>query len=200
VDDWLESLGDDPLAVLEGWLDEAREAGLHEPEAAALATATLDGSPSVRIVLVRGIDELGLRFYTNYESRKAAELGLNPVGALVFHWQPPLERQVRAEGRVERLAEEDSLAYFRGRPRASRLGAWASPQSRPLADREQLDRAYREAEERFRDEDIPLPPHWGGYRLAPHAMELWQGRRNRLHDRARFDRADLLWSRVRLAP
>lgn len=200
MDEWLESLGDDPLAVLEGWLDEAREAGLHEPEAAALATATLDGAPSVRMVLVRGIDELGLRFYTNYESRKAAELGLNPMAALAFHWQPPLERQVRAEGRVERLPKEDSLAYFRGRPRASQLGAWASPQSRPLVDREQLDRAYREAEERFVEEDIPLPPHWGGYRLVPHAMELWQGRRNRLHDRVRFDRADLVWSRVRLAP
>ena len=107
---------------------------------------------------------------------------------------------MRVEGRVERLPEEDSLAYFRGRPRQSRLGAWASPQSRPLADREELDRAYREAEERFGDDDVPLPPHWGGYRLVPHAMELWQGRRNRLHDRARFDRADLVWSRVRLAP
>ena len=200
MDEWLESLGDDPLVVLVSWLEEARAAGLHEPEAAALATATLDGVPSVRMVLVRGIDELGLRFYTNYESRKAADLGLNSVAAVVFHWQPPLERQVRAEGRVERLPEEDSLAYFHGRPRQSRLGAWASPQSRPLADREELDRAYREVEERFGDEDIPLPPHWGGYRLIPHAMELWQGRRNRLHDRARFDRADLVWSRVRLAP
>ena len=200
MDAWLESLGDDPVAVLERWLGEAREAGLHDPEAAALATATLDGTPSVRMVLVRGIDELGLRFYTNYESRKAAELGLNPVAALVFNWQPPVARQVRVEGRVERLPEEDSLAYFRGRPRESRLGAWASAQSRPLADREELDSAYREAEARFRGDDIPLPPYWGGYRVVPHTIELWQGRMNRLHDRARFDRADLVWSRVRLAP
>jgi pyridoxamine 5'-phosphate oxidase len=201
VDAWLENLGDDPLAVLQAWLAEAREAGLHEPEAAALATATPDGVPSVRMVLVRGIDDSGLRFYTNYESRKAGELGLNPHAALAFNWPPPLQRQVRVEGHVERLPEEDSRAYFRGRPRESRLGAWASAQSRPLADRHELDTAYREAEARFADtEDVPLPPFWGGYRLAPQGMELWQGRPNRLHDRARFDRADLVWSRVRLAP
>jgi pyridoxamine 5'-phosphate oxidase len=201
VDAWLESLGEDPVAVLRAWLGEAREAGLHEPEAAALATATPDAVPSVRMVLVRGIDESGLRFYTNYESRKAAELGLNPHAALAFHWRPPLQRQVRVEGLVERLAEEDSLAYFRARPRESRLGAWASAQSHPLADRDELDDAYRDVEARFAgDEDVPLPPFWGGYRLVPQAMELWQGRPNRLHDRARYERADLVWSRVRLAP
>lgn len=201
MDAWLESVGDDPLAVLQAWLAAAREAGLHEPESAALATATPDGVPSVRMVLVRGIDESGLRFYTNYESRKAAELGLNPHAALAFHWPPPLQRQVRVEGLVERLAEEDSRAYFRARPRESRLGAWASAQSRPLAGRDELDAAYRDAEARFAgDEDVPLPPFWGGYRLAPQAMELWQGRANRLHDRARYERADLVWSRVRLAP
>ncbi len=200
MDDWLESLDPDPLRVLETWLAEARDAGLHEPDAAALATATADGVPSVRMVLVRGIDENGLRFYTSYESRKAGELALNPVAALVFHWQPPLERQVRVEGPVERLDEADSRAYFDGRPRGSRIGAWASPQSSPVADREELDRLYREAEERFAADEIPLPPHWGGYRLLPLALELWQGRANRFHERARYTRTDLVWSRVRLGP
>jgi len=200
MDDWLESLDPDPLRVLETWLAEARDAGLHEPDAAALATATADGVPSVRMVLIRGIDENGLRFYTSYESRKAGELALNPVAALVFHWQPPLERQVRVEGPVERLDEADSRAYFDGRPRGSRIGAWASPQSSPVADREELDRLYREAEERFAADEIPLPPHWGGYRLLPLALELWQGRANRFHERARYTRTDLVWSRVRLGP
>ena len=200
MDDWLESLDADPLRVLETWLAEARDAGLHEPDAAALATATAGGVPSVRMVLVRGIDENGLRFYTSYESRKAGELALNPMAALVFHWLPPLERQVRVEGPVERLDEADSRAYFESRPRGSRIGAWASPQSSPVADREELDRLYREAEERFAGDEIPLPPHWGGYRLLPLALELWQGRANRFHDRARYTRTDLVWSRVRLGP
>lgn len=200
MDDWLESLDPDPLRVLETWLADARDAGLHEPDAAALATATADGVPSVRMVLVRGLDENGLRFFTSYESRKASELALNPVAALVFHWLPPLERQVRVEGPVERLDGADSRAYFESRPRGSRIGAWASPQSSPVADREELDRLYREAEERFAGDEIPLPPHWGGYRLLPRALELWQGRANRFHDRARYTRADLVWSRVRLGP
>jgi len=201
MDDWLESLDADPLVVLETWLREAREAGLREPEAAALATATADGVPSARMVLMRGLDENGLRFYTSYESRKAGELALNPVAALVFHWPAPLERQVRVEGAVERLDEGDSLEYFRSRPRGSQIGAWASPQSAPVSDRDELDRLYREAEERFAGiEDLPLPPGWGGYRLLPLAMELWQGRANRFHDRARYTRTDLVWSRLRLAP
>ena len=201
MDDWLESLDPDPLVVLASWLAEAREAGLHEPEAAALATATADGVPSVRMVLVRGVDENGLRFFTNYESRKAGELALNPVAALVFNWPPPLKRQVRVEGPVERLDEASSLEYFRTRARGSRIGAWASPQSAPVADRDELDRLYHEAEARFDGiDEIPLPPDWGGYRLVPLAIELWQGRANRFHDRARYTRTDLVWSRVRLAP
>jgi pyridoxamine 5'-phosphate oxidase len=201
MDVWLESIGEDPLAALAAWLQEARSAGLHEPEAAALATATPDGRPSGRMVLVRGILERDLRFYTNHESRKADELEANPAAALVFHWSPPLHRQARVEGSVERLTDEESLAYFRTRTRESRLGAWASPQSRPLADRDELDGLLSAAARRFAgEEDVPLPPFWGGYRLAPRAIELWQSRPGRLHDRARYERAGVGWSRVRLAP
>ncbi len=176
-------------------------AGLHEPEAAALATATPDGRPSARMVLVRGIAERDLRFFTNHESRKADELAANPVAALVFHWAPPLHRQARVEGSVERLTDEESRAYFRTRARESRLGAWASPQSRPLADRDELDRLLAEAEHRFAgEEDVPLPPFWGGYRLTPRAIELWQSRPGRLHDRARYEREEKGWACVRLAP
>jgi pyridoxamine 5'-phosphate oxidase len=201
VDPWLESLGADPLAALAAWLEEAREAGLHEPEAAALATATPDGRPAVRMVLVRGIGERDLRFYTNHESRKADDLAANPRAALVFHWAPPLHRQARIEGPVARLTDEESLAYFGTRTREGRLGAWASPQSSPLADREALDRRLADVERRFAgEEDIPLPPFWGGYRVTAEAIELWQSRPGRLHDRARYERAGEGWRRVRLAP
>lgn len=201
MDAWLQSLGTDPLAALAAWLEEARGAGLHEPEAAALATATPDGRPAVRMVLVRGIEGRDLRFYTNHESRKAEELAANPRAALVFHWAPPLHRQARIEGRVARLTDEESLAYFRTRTRESRLGAWASPQSRPLADRDALDDSLVDVEQRFGgDDDVPLPPFWGGYRVTPEAVELWQSRPGRLHDRARYERAGEGWSRVRLAP
>ena len=201
VDDWLESLDRDPQVTLARWVKEAREAGMFEPEAAALATATREGAPSARMVLVRGLDERGLKFYTNYESRKGADLAANPRAALVFHWGPPLQRQARVEGLVERLSEDESLAYFRTRARTSQLGAWASPQSRTLPDRDELDRRYAEAEARFAGEDdIPPPPFWGGYRLLPHTFELWQNRASRLHDRARYEREGSGWSRVRLAP
>ncbi len=151
------------------------------------------------MVLLRGLDERGLDFFTNYESRKADELAANPQAAVVLNWGPPLRRQVRAEGRVERLSEVESRAYFESRSRESRLGAWASPQSRPLADRDELDRRYAETMERFPD-DVPLPSFWGGFRLVPQAVELWQNRPNRLHDRARYERTEDGWSRVRLAP
>lgn len=201
VDAWLEDLGADPLAALARWLAEARTAGLFEPEAASLATATPDGRPSARMVLVRGIDERDLRFYTNHESRKGAELATSAHAALVFHWGPPLRRQARVEGAVARLTDAESLAYFATRERESRLGAWASPQSRRLADRAELEARYAEVETRFADdEEIPLPPFWGGYRVAPEAIELWASRPSRLHDRARFERAGDGWSRVRLAP
>jgi pyridoxamine 5'-phosphate oxidase len=201
ADAWLDGLDPDPWAALATWLGDAREAGLNEPDGAALATATSDGRPSVRMVLVRGVAERELRFYTNHESRKAGELAANPQAALCFYWAPPLRRQVRVEGRVERLSDEESLAYFRGRARESQLGAWASPQSRPLVDRDELDRLYARADERFTtDADVPLPAWWGGYRLAPEAFELWQNRQSRLHDRARYERAGDGWSRTRLGP
>jgi pyridoxamine 5'-phosphate oxidase len=200
VDPWLEELGDDPLVTLGRWLEEARAADLHEPEAATLATATRDGRPSARMVLVRGAGERDLRLYTNHESRKASELVANPRAALVFHWGPPLRRQARVEGAAERLSDREAAAYFATRARESRLGAWASPQSRPLADRAELDGLLAAAEARFADEDVPLPPFWGGYRLVPEAVELWQNRADRLHDRARYERSEGGWARVRLAP
>ena len=200
MDTWIEELGRDPLAPLAGWLAEARAAGLFEPEAAALATSTRDGRPSVRMVLVRGMEEGDLRFYTNRESRKGSELSENPRAALVFHWGPPLRRQARAEGIVVALSAEESAAYFETRARESRLGAWASPQSRPLADRAELDALLAAAVERFVDAPVPLPPFWGGYRLLPEAVELWQNRPNRLHDRARYERSPDGWTCVRLAP
>jgi len=200
TDAWLDELDPDPWAVLALWLDEARAAGLHEPEAAAFATATTDGRPSVRMVLVRGADERDLRIYTNHESRKAGELRANAAAALCFYWGPPLRRQVRVEGRAARLPEEEARRYFDTRARESRLGAWASPQSRPIADRDELDRLYAGAEKRFADDEVPLPEWWGGYRVAPDAFELWQNRPNRLHDRARYERDGEAWSRTRLAP
>jgi pyridoxamine 5'-phosphate oxidase len=200
MDTWIEELGRDPLAPLAGWLAEARAAELFEPEAAALATSTRDGRPSVRMVLVRGMEEGDLRFYTNRESRKGSELSENPRAALVFHWGPPLRRQARAEGIVVALSADESAAYFETRARESRLGAWASPQSRPLADRAELDALLAAAAERFVDAPVPLPPFWGGYRLLPEAVELWQNRPNRLHDRARYERSPDGWTCVRLAP
>jgi pyridoxamine 5'-phosphate oxidase len=146
------------------------------------------------------VDERGLSFFTNRESRKADELARNPRAALVLYWQP-LHRQVRVEGRVEPIGDEESLAYFRTRPRGSRLAAWASPQSRPLGDRAELEGRYRAVEERFGGvEELPLPPFWGGYRVVPDAVELWHGRENRLHDRVRYERSGGGWIRGRLAP
>lgn len=201
MDTWIQGLDADPLAELGRWLDEAREAELHEPDAMALATATPTGRPSVRMVLLRGLDERGLRFFTNHESRKGGELAANPEAAAVLSWGPPLGRQARVEGHVERLTEDESLAYFRARARESRLGAWASPQSRPIADRDALDERYEAVRRRFAGvEDVPLPDFWGGYVLVPRGVELWQSRPSRLHDRARYERAGERWVRARLAP
>jgi pyridoxamine 5'-phosphate oxidase len=191
-------LDPEPLRQFERWFGEAREAGVEAPEAMALATATADGSPSLRMVLLKAADPDGFAFYTGYESRKGAELAANPRAALLFYWQPP-GRQVRVEGRVERVSAEESGAYFASRPHASRLAAWASPQSRPLADRAELERLYEQAAAQF-PEDVPLPEHWGGFRLVPDAYEFWQRGANRLHDRVRYERDGDGWTRVRLAP
>ena len=192
-------LAPDPLRQFLRWFDEARTAGVEVPESMALATATTGGRPSARMVLLTCADEAGFHFHTNYESRKGGELEANPDAALLFYWQP-LGRQVRVEGGVERVAEEQSDAYFRSRPLGSRLAAWASQQSRPLADRAELERLYADAAARYPGENVPRPPYWGGLRLVPDAYEFWQHAANRLHDRIRYERAGDAWKRERLAP
>jgi pyridoxamine 5'-phosphate oxidase len=190
----------DPLALVHAWWGEAVASGVPEPGAMALATATPDGTPSVRFVLLKGVDERGVRFFTNYESRKARELAANPRAAIAMHWQP-LNRQLRLEGRVEVLEEAESDAYYSSRPRGARLGAWASPQGRPIPNREWLEARVAEATARWPGDDVPRPPYWGGYRLLPDAIELWQGRASRLHDRRHFVRGeDGTWTEERLAP
>jgi pyridoxamine 5'-phosphate oxidase len=164
-----------------------------------LATATREGRPSARTVLLRGFDEGGFVFYTNYESRKGRELDENPQAALVFYWGA-LQRQVSITGRVARVSPSESEAYFSSRPHGHRLGAWASQQSRIIGDRRELEDRLAELEERYRDKDVPLPPYWGGYRVAPDTIEFWQGRPNRLHDRLRYTRSDDGWVIQRLAP
>jgi pyridoxamine 5'-phosphate oxidase len=189
----------DPLELLESWLREAESAGLALPESMTLATVGPDGRPSARVVLYKGLSEGGLRFFTNYQSRKGQELAQVKHAALVFHWAP-LERQVRVEGTVEKLSAEESDAYFATRPRESQLGAWASPQSEPIASREELERRVEELAKRYEGGPVPRPPHWGGYRVVPERVEVWVGRGARLHDRFRFTRGAGGWSRERLAP
>jgi pyridoxamine 5'-phosphate oxidase len=192
-------LGDEPVAALRSWLQRAVDAGVELPEAMALATSSADRGPSVRMVLLRGIDDRGLRFFTNYESAKAADLAAGPRAALLFHWHRPLHRQVRVEGGVEKLTREESAAYFATRPPGSRVSAWASPQSRVVADREELERRWQEAHAQH-DRDPTLPPFWGGYRVVPDRVEFWQSGTDRLHDRVRFRRDGDRWVRERLAP
>ena len=189
----------EPLEEVRRWYEEAVAAGLPEPEAMALATATPDGKPAVRIVLLKGIDDRGLQFFTNYRSRKGRELDANPRAAVTLHWVE-LHRAVRAEGAVERLTEEESDAYFASRGRGSQLGAWASKQGTPIAGREVLEGALAEAETRFSGADVARPDYWGGYRLVPDAVELWQGRPNRLHDRLLYMRSASGWTIARLSP
>ena len=189
-----------PLDRVRAWYEEAVAEGLFEPDAMALATASPDGMPSVRIVLLKGIDDRGLRFFTNYGSRKGRELDANPRAAVTIHWAT-MHRAVRAEGAVERLDPAESDAYFASRGRESQLGAWASRQGTPIPDRATLETAFAEASGRYPGEDVPRPEYWGGYRLVPDAIELWQGRPNRLHDREHFLREpDGSWRTERLSP
>ncbi|HEX6675302.1 MAG TPA: pyridoxamine 5'-phosphate oxidase [Actinomycetes bacterium] len=194
-------LDDDPVVQFGRWFEQATAADLVEPNAMTLATTSPDGRPSARVVLLKGFGPDGFVFYSNYASRKGAELAANPHAALVFWW-PPLERQVRIEGRVGRTSREESEAYWRSRPLGSRLSALASAQSRAIAGREELTRRVEQLAERHRDGDVPLPEAWGGYRLVPDAFEFWQGRSDRLHDRFRYTRREAPpgWLVERLSP
>jgi pyridoxamine 5'-phosphate oxidase len=194
-----EELAPSPTVQLQRWLDEAERAGALEPNAMTLATATRDGKPSARTVLLRGLAEDGLRFFTNYESQKGEELGENPNAALLFFW-PLLERQVRVEGTVARLSKADSERYFQSRPRESQIGAWASKQSRPLTDRALLEEAVRARTTEVGEGPIELPSFWGGYLLSPVRFEFWQGRKSRLHDRLTYSRVPSGFAIERLYP
>jgi pyridoxamine 5'-phosphate oxidase len=189
-----------PIRQFQLWFDEAVGRSLPMAEAMTLCTATADGKPSARMLLLKGVDESGFVFYTNYRSPKARELDANPFAALVFYWEP-LERQVRVEGKVARISADESDRYFQTRPRESQIGALASPQSDVIESREVLEQRFRELEEEYRELPIARPDHWGGYRLVPDRIEFWKGRPGRLHDRLLYERqADGRWRRSRLAP
>jgi pyridoxamine 5'-phosphate oxidase len=190
---------DDPFELFAQWLQEAVRAGAREPNAMTLATCNPDGRPSARIVLLKELDPRGLVFFTNYDSPKGRELRANPRAALVFWWVE-LERQVRVEGDVTRLPDEESDAYFRTRPRSTQLGTWASDQSRVIAGREVIIDRMIELTQRYEGQEVPRPPHWGGFRVWPGSCEFWMGRRSRLHDRLRYVRSDAGWRCEVLAP
>jgi pyridoxamine 5'-phosphate oxidase len=188
----------DPIAQFTAWFDHARTAGLLEPNAMALATATADGLPSVRMVLLKEYDARGFVFYTNYGSRKGRELELNSNAALLFFWAV-LQRQIRIEGEVERVTREESAAYFRTRPRGAQIGAWASVQS-DIVTRAELEARITEIEKEYDGREVPVPPFWGGFRVKPASFEFWQGRTHRLHDRLRYVKDGAAWKIERLAP
>lgn len=192
-------LAKEPFRQFEKWFQEALAAQLHEPNAMVLGTVGRDGQPSVRTVLLKGVDKRGFVFYTNYDSRKSSELAASPRAGLVFPWIA-LERQVIVEGTVTRVSREEAEIYFHSRPRESQLAAWASPQSTVIANRAVLEESFRVTEKKYDGETVPLPPQWGGWRVAPHSVEFWQGRRSRLHDRLRYRReTDGTWVIERLA-
>ena len=194
------SINNDPLKQFESWFNEAMQAQIPEPNAMTLATATNDGRPSARIVLLKGFDERGFAFYTNYLSRKGKEIAKNPYAAITFFWGE-LERQVRIEGIIEKLSKEESEKYFSSRPKKSQLGALASPQSQEITGREVLEEKMNLLEAEYADKDVPKPSYWGGYVLKPRMIEFWQGRRSRLHDRVLYKKIDNKnWKKVRLAP
>jgi pyridoxamine 5'-phosphate oxidase len=195
-----EEFSPDPLEQFARWFEEARRAGLELPEAMTLATGDGDGTPSARMVLLKGVDERGFVFFTNYESRKGHELADNPRAALVFHWPLAPRRQVLVTGSVEKVPEDESDEYFRTRPRGSRLAALASRQSTVVPDREVLEHAFAELERQHPGEDVPRPAWWGGYVLQPDTVEFWQNRPNRLHDRLRYRREGEDWILERLSP
>lgn len=194
-------LAPDPIVMFRRWLADTVDAGLHEPNAMVVTTVSAEGRPSSRMVLLKGVDEEGFVFYTNYDSRKGSDIEANPSISLLFPWHD-LQRQVRIDGTASRVSREESEAYFSSRPRESQLGAWASPQSTEVSSRAELDERYTEVEERFGEADaVPLPPQWGGYRVRPELVELWQGRKGRMHDRLVYRREnDGTWSTARLAP
>jgi pyridoxamine 5'-phosphate oxidase len=193
------SVADDPIEQVRAWLRGAREAGIYEPEAMTVSTVGDDGRPSSRYVLLRGLDERGFSFFTNYESAKGRALAQRPYAALTFGWLA-VHRAVRVEGEVEKLPAEQSDGYFASRPRGAQISAWASPQSTVIGGRDELDRAMAEIEARFAGVAVPRPPHWGGFLVRPERVELWQGRLNRLHDRLRYVREGDGWRIERLAP
>jgi pyridoxamine 5'-phosphate oxidase len=189
-----------PMLQFEQWMEDAIRFGMPEPNAMILATSTPEGKPSARCVLLKESNERGFVFFTNYRSRKGMELNANPFAALVFDWHE-MERQIRIEGRVEKLSDEESDLYFHSRPISSQIGSWASPQSQIIEDRETLDNSFRQYEKKLIDyRPIPRPSHWGGFIVIPHLIEFWQGRPNRLHDRIAYYRKKEIWEMNRLAP